>query len=547
MENNLDAIELEQELLTDYRDALVHALWYIPKEKKTEDVKRYLIFGMVECYPVEIGDLPTLSEQKISYNGGKLYFVRQRLAMKEAIIWYNEAKIKESVPIFWESVKNVKCKEIRCGALSEINPWPNFVLSSSTSKNEIPFIANTWGCSRLHQLFPEKIESFLPEILQDNHVAERIKELLLWDMRMYPELLGSLNFILPNPLYRMFHERLNPDGQVEVHFQPRNCVNLDSLEVYSTERKYGGLANARKSNIVNNMTQISLLGRDEEVALMIICPSRGLIGYSQFASCIHSINIEMRLKTSERHVVVPGTNEKYKSELYESTGKVIVGENMIVNIDERLAKAKVFREQKKHAYDLGQHFFYKQQKEATEFIRELIKGATKSIILIDPYFTAIEWFKHILVVSSSSVEVKLITSALGLESKSNLLIYKKEGIKPPSKGEELYRQVKSIGQFNVWVMGTNPAAHDRFLIIDNTVWFMGNSLHTLGKRASMMIKLPDPKDIIQFKDRLLTDSSLAVDLEKWINDYKKKQKNNKLELLKIFVTKLVKKIKRKIL
>ena len=38
--------------------------------------------------------------------------------------------------------------------------------------------------------------------------------------------------------------------------------------------------------------------------------------------------------------------------------------------------------------------------------------------------------------------------------------------------------------------------HDRFLIVDGTVWLSGNSLHTLGERAGVIVRLPDPTPII---------------------------------------------------
>jgi len=51
--------------------------------------------------------------------------------------------------------------------------------------------------------------------------------------------------------------------------------------------------------------------------------------------------------------------------------------------------------------------------------------------------------------------------------------------------------------------GKSPALHDRFLVVDEEVWFLGNSLNTLGVRASMIIKLPNPDEVIRKLEEML--------------------------------------------
>lgn len=48
----------------------------------------------------------------------------------------------------------------------------------------------------------------------------------------------------------------------------------------------------------------------------------------------------------------------------------------------------------------------------------------------------------------------------------------------------------------------NPPIHDRFLVIDGDVWLSGNSLNKIGKRASVMLKLPDPTSVSERLERL---------------------------------------------
>ena len=40
-------------------------------------------------------------------------------------------------------------------------------------------------------------------------------------------------------------------------------------------------------------------------------------------------------------------------------------------------------------------------------------------------------------------------------------------------------------------------------VIDDAVWFLGNSLNTLGDKASLLVKLPNPDEVIgQIEDML---------------------------------------------
>ena len=68
-------------------------------------------------------------------------------------------------------------------------------------------------------------------------------------------------------------------------------------------------------------------------------------------------------------------------------------------------------------------------------------------------------------------------------------------------------RVKDGGNRNIDVRvlcgKASPILHDRFLVIDKQVWFLGNSLNMLGKRASMIIKLPNPDEILDELDKML--------------------------------------------
>ena len=100
--------------------------------------------------------------------------------------------------------------------------------------------------------------------------------------------------------------------------------------------------------------------------------------------------------------------------------------------------------------------------------------------------------------------------------------------KCPEKGEELLMQIKKYGNslsytgVSVSVMtGDQPLIHDRFLVIDDAVWFTGNSLNHLGERASMILRLPNPTEVLRLIDVVFNDEDRVKSLEKWVADRKK--------------------------
>ena len=63
--------------------------------------------------------------------------------------------------------------------------------------------------------------------------------------------------------------------------------------------------------------------------------------------------------------------------------------------------------------------------------------------------------------------------------------------------------------------GKSSPVHDRFLVIDGEVWLSGNSLSTLGQRAGMIVRLPDPDPVIKRLEAFWLDARV---LSEWLSD-----------------------------
>ena len=119
-------------------------------------------------------------------------------------------------------------------------------------------------------------------------------------------------------------------------------------------------------------------------------------------------------------------------------------------------------------------FFDGQIFDAHVFVSDLVKSAKKSIVLIDNYVDE----SVLLTLSKRNVSVtaKIITRPVSVQFQLDLSRHNSQY--PPVEVEERLRY------------------HDRFLIIDETVYHIGASLKDLGKKLFAFSKMEIPPEVI---------------------------------------------------
>ena len=110
--------------------------------------------------------------------------------------------------------------------------------------------------------------------------------------------------------------------------------------------------------------------------------------------------------------------------------------------------------------------------DAYAFASDLIKSATKSIVLIDNYID--ESVLLMLAKRTEKVEARIITRHISQQFAVDLQKHNQQY--PPIAIEE------------------NDRYHDRFLIVDDTVYHLGASLKDLGKKLFAFSKMGTPKE-----------------------------------------------------
>lgn len=524
---------LKYVILRDYSKAVVTLLWCIDTFGQ-----RKLVFSSIELYPNECAVPETTSEQTIRVkitkeNRPRLFFRCITMDAEDALSLYEECMQKHSFPMSWkdDNCKDATINQINATTLLTSPAWPSFSLGKQDDNELCPFLPERWGVCRMSHLLTSNPDPLLVKILEFEEPVNWIEDRLLWNLNEYPELIGSMHLILPNPVYRYMEERLLPGNEgapdkVRVHLALREKQTVSAgMKLITAERSYFGVLNIQFTDVASRYITVELAGRAERFAAAFYSPTHGILDYTDFAPFLRYIHIDIGIKDAVRIVNVPGTDETYTIPLVSHDKPIIIGDKEEPHIPEielgkRIGYHVRQREAVKESAKLGQKLFYEEnKKEAQEFIRNLIQQAKDKVIIVDPYFSTLDFYRYICAVTSPKVCVTILTSSLVLKEKSNL------GDNSLEKGEELLQQINTYGEkltdgiINVFVMtGDQPLFHDRFLVTDKDVWFSGNSLNHLGERASVLLRLPEPTDVLRLIDSTLTNTDRVKSLETWVTE-----------------------------
>jgi hypothetical protein len=217
---------------------------------------------------------------------------------------------------------------------------------------------------------------------------------------------------------------------------------------------------------------------------------------------------------------------------YRSTlaSESVVGDPArISTINARVETAALRRENLANAKKYGQRWFANgSRNDAMHFIREELKRAKYRVIIADPYLAGLQLWQFLYAVNPEKTTLTLLTSGLAFKPIKQVSkgfwqsIIKKMGFKSKRKLQskvdyfdhwlnKLKNDVNVTAQ--VYVLQSS-ILHDRFLVVDDHVWFLGNSLNTLGDKASLILKLPNPDEVITKLEDMLKQ---AISFETYKN------------------------------
>lgn len=497
----------------DYKHAVVQVICLLHESRYN------LVFASAELLPAELPappEEPLLSVEAPRLGGnGRLFYRRYVTTAAEARAWYDTCRGGRFKMLQGDAERDTVNEP-----LFEEPSWPLLITGG-----KFPVTGDVASSVRAHHLYPAAVPGLVEKLFKVHpELQQWCSDRIFASFLRYPELAGSVHLLAPNPLFRSLTVRLHvADDKSEstaIEITPRAGMTVDGLEAVVIEHRPTGIGAYQVQTFgANPFMLVKHQGMVEEVEILLRCPIRGLLERQEPSGFIRRISMEMSLTSARKKVSVPGPGgaavDEYEVPISTPASSSTLGDPVQPSeIPALLRTRERERIRDDEAKRLGQKWFHGSKAEATEFVRSLIRAARERVWIVDPYFATAELFSFALATSRQSVEVVILTGAATILTKDDTVDASVEA------GDMLLQNLQAqAGKANIEILvmtGDMPTVHDRFLVIDNAVWFTGNSLNQIGERAGMMISVPSPLEVISKLAGIMQDSLRTKPLDVWV-------------------------------
>lgn len=499
-----------------------------------------LLFATVSLFP-RSRPLPPpmkgLDQCTVGKTGETIFFRRVLLSVQEAVDWYRalgSGDDKSPTPSRSEERNsNYDGIQIEISTLIDDPTWPylglpigeGFFAHLSGRSDPAPFIGN--APARIHRRFGSQ-DGFDLMLANDKAVAFVARRLHI-DLRLYREYLGSIALVAPDPVLKQIDHFMIPASadrgeRIFYRFVPRAGESLAGLKLTTFDEQAHLLTDFSTQGIpADGILDIDKGDCTGTYGYVVTHPEHGVLAYSPPYPFLRQIGLNMHPVSSGGITVSVPTGESTNSPRMEyqaaqrsplATQSLIGDAQRIPNVNARIAIAASRREKLANAKQYGQRWFPDGSREdAMRFVQGELRRAKSRVMIADPYLAGMQLGQFLYAVNPETISVTLLTSGLAFKSKEQ----------EPSKTDDFNQRLAQLEKdakvtAKAYVLQSS-ILHDRFLVIDDAVWFLGNSLNTLGDKASLIVKLPNPDEVIDQLEGMLNQ---AIPLD----DYRKRQAKN---------------------
>jgi len=255
-------------------------------------------------------------------------------------------------------------------------------------------------------------------------------------------------------------------------------VRMESESVWLNQQQMGELFNTDRTSILRHVHNIYATKELEEASTCAKIAQVRLEGNRMVNREIPYYNLDMIIAIGYRVNSIRGTRFRQwaTSKLKEYMLRGYVFNQRLLNVEHQLAEQKSILLQHQEKIDFFVHtnlppveqvFFDGDFWEARVLLETLIKMATKRVVIIDNYI-------------DTSVFSMLDVRNKGVEA----IIYSHKDFADLRDLHNAQPNVEPIETF-VW---TKPS-HDRWLIVDDTVYHCGHSLKDMGKKLCAIMRM----------------------------------------------------------
>ncbi len=353
-----------------------------------------------------------------------------------------------------------------------------------------PFVGANREAVRVHRRFATSsvaLDGLLSLPPDKRAAAFEWLRLRSWvDFDHYPELLGAAVLVVPDPNLRTVDSKLEraENGQEAVRFDVTwRHVPAPEMRLVVRERRYGTLVRSETFDVPAEGTVRTAYRQPiGEISWEMIHPTRGLVASQPMTGFMRAVTLDSNIlgrkvtlcSTDGRGKTAPESRRSVQDVSHErtTTGTPLFPPG-------RLAEGREHRRNKRH---VGTEFWLDDPTVARDTLWDLIGDAHEGVLLVDPYADGKDLQDYGM--ASSGAPVRLLTAG-----KKNA----KRDYIPVEAG--LAAMVKARKCAKAKVKKTIP--HDRFIVLDKTVWLLGASLNGLGQEPTMLIRLRESKPVLE--------------------------------------------------
>ncbi len=361
------------------------------------------------------------------------------------------------------------------------------------------------------EALPEEVAALLTPTSGRSALSDWLLEYCFIDLAAHPDCAGGLVLLAANPIIRHVSEyplRKLPDGRevLGIRLVPRLGYSLETVKVRLSEVRPDGIGSAQDVALDEfGEAEVTLSQEALDTALEVSCSRRGLLHVAPYTGFLRSIGFEMRPVRATMSVEVPARSKTQTGTRYDVpvadnrlSSSSQVGRPAETGAASRLASLLAARAQP--VGRIAEQVVFREDRQfAVTFVRGLVAHASSRALFVDPYFSFDDIREFALSPWSVSCIVSVLTSGrVGWTKRvQHLATEKPHGDIMIADLEQInrIRNGSGLSSVEVGIMG-EQGIHDRFLVVDDTVWHFGDSFRSLGSALSMACKVRDMPSLL---------------------------------------------------
>jgi len=326
-------------------------------------------------------------------------------------------------------------------------------------------------------------------------------EWLGFDILQKREHIGNIYLSAPNPYFREVEMSLSTDPMGVFYKILTRKNNFEPLKFRIIDKHGDAIALDKTFEIKKQADLIELPHEPHLFELRIYNQDDDLIAIHEPATFLRSIQFGMSIKQADFHVKVEtdNGNKEFVVEKFSKERPSVVGKTKDFNPEYYFKNADKERQHIELA-ERKEFIFYtgakdeaekaKLKENAKSIIREIINNANDTCYLCDPYFSSMDIVEFAFQIKNSGVKINILNSKEAVS---------KEEAKKIATVINEYNS-KPFGKIEVRILRGNSILHDRFIVTDKNVWFIGSSFNEFGNRATCIAKVPDSSSKLIIKE-----------------------------------------------